>query len=235
MSFGFNTNVRVGDVVYHVQTEQRSSEAGALDTVVYILGRVVHRVHTKLQDGGEHEKSPQDLRERVLRHHQAVVAQVESGAVRAEVAAAPRRSVPRAAATAATAAAPSAATASAAATAPAALTIRPLNPGAWLKRTVPEAPGRPTTASITVEILLAGGAPAAGATLEARIEWDGVVSAIASASADAAGKAALELPVHRTLPESAVLVLRANTGELRAELRFRMKPKPAGSRNASAR
>jgi hypothetical protein len=227
MSFGFNTNVRVGDVVYHVQTEQRGSEAGALDTVVYISGRVVHRVHTKLQDDDAGGNSPHDLRERVLRHHQSVVAQVESGAVRAETPA-PRGSGSAPAAIAAPA------TASAAA-APAVLTIRPLNPRAWLKRAAPEAPRQSTTAAITVEILLAGGAPAAGATLEARIEWGGIVSAIASASADSAGKAALELPVHRTLPEAAVLVLRANIGELHAELRFRMAPKPAASRSARAR
>jgi hypothetical protein len=232
MSFGFNTNVRVGDVVYHVQTEQRSSEAGALDTVVYISGRVVHRVHTNLQDVAAVGNSLDDLRERVLHHHQSVVAQVESGAIHAEAAAPPRRSAKRPAPTAATTAARSTAKASADAAAPAVLTIRPLNPGAWLNRATPDTPSQRTMASITVEILLPGGATAAGAMVEARIEWGRVVSAIVSASADAAGKAALELPVHRTLPESAVLVLRANTGELRAELRYRMKPKPAASRSA---
>jgi thiamine biosynthesis protein ThiS len=98
MSFGFNTNVRVGDIVYHVQTEQRGADHATIDTVVYLSGRVIHRVKTQV-DGGNaapamgaeraaSEDSP-EVRDQVERQHQAIVAQLESGALPANVTAAP--------------------------------------------------------------------------------------------------------------------------------------------------
>jgi hypothetical protein len=51
MSFGFNSNVRVGEIVYHVQTEQRGKDAAVIDTVVYLSGRVIHRLKTPVVGG----------------------------------------------------------------------------------------------------------------------------------------------------------------------------------------
>ncbi len=39
--FGFNTTVRVGDVTYHVQTEDHGPHHPFVDTVVYLGGRVL--------------------------------------------------------------------------------------------------------------------------------------------------------------------------------------------------
>jgi len=50
MNFGFNSNVRVGDAVYHVQTEDRGPSHPFLDTVVYVAGRVVHKRSSSYQD-----------------------------------------------------------------------------------------------------------------------------------------------------------------------------------------
>ena len=41
MSMGFNSNVEVGDAVYHVQTEDRGLQHPFVDTVVLSGGRVV--------------------------------------------------------------------------------------------------------------------------------------------------------------------------------------------------
>ena len=43
MNFGFNSNVRVGEALYHVQTEDRGPTHPFLDTVVYMSGRVVYK------------------------------------------------------------------------------------------------------------------------------------------------------------------------------------------------
>ena len=98
MSFGFNSNVRVGEIVYHVQTEQRGKDAAVIDTVVYLSGRVIHRVKTQVVDGNVSDASDaqrpgidesQQVREQVERQHQLIVAQLESGALPPDSAAAP--------------------------------------------------------------------------------------------------------------------------------------------------
>jgi hypothetical protein len=81
MSLGFNSNVRVGDVVYHVQTEQRGADCAVMDTVVYISGRVVHRVKTTLRDEDARDDSALSVGDRVERQHKEVIAQLESGAL----------------------------------------------------------------------------------------------------------------------------------------------------------
>jgi sulfur carrier protein len=98
MSFGFNTNVRVGEIVYHVQTEQRGADHAVIDTVVYVSGRVIHRVKTQVVDAniprvGDAERAPNnespEIRAQVERQHQSIIAQLESGALPANLAAAP--------------------------------------------------------------------------------------------------------------------------------------------------
>jgi hypothetical protein len=94
MSHGFNSNVRVGEIVYHVQTEQRGANGAIIDTVVYISGRIIHRVKSNLHDAeADAEAGPDfalDASERIHRQHQSVIAQLESGAL-------PDSSVPRSA------------------------------------------------------------------------------------------------------------------------------------------
>jgi hypothetical protein len=50
MSMGFNSNVGVGDAVYHVQTEDRGLNHPFVDTVVLSGGRVVYRRSVGYQD-----------------------------------------------------------------------------------------------------------------------------------------------------------------------------------------
>ena len=49
MNFGFNSNVRIGDAMYHVQTEDRGPSHPFLDTVVYMAGRVIYKRSTSYQ------------------------------------------------------------------------------------------------------------------------------------------------------------------------------------------
>ncbi len=50
MNFGFNSNVRAGESLYHVQTEDRGPSHPFLDTVVYEAGRVIYKRSTSYAD-----------------------------------------------------------------------------------------------------------------------------------------------------------------------------------------
>src|SRR6202051_3626321 len=85
MNFGFNSNVRVEGVTYHVQTEDRGPSHPFLDTVVYQAGRVVHKRSTSYQDlaGSIADEGtlPRQLHERLAQQHRDVIAQLEAGAL----------------------------------------------------------------------------------------------------------------------------------------------------------
>ncbi len=80
MSSGFNTDVRVGQRVYHVQTEDRGPNRPLIDTVVYQNGRVTHRRRYDYKHFvGSAEFSPQGLRERVEEQHRCVIEDLRAG------------------------------------------------------------------------------------------------------------------------------------------------------------
>src|ERR1700692_1847569 len=80
MNFGFNSNVRVGEAVYHVQTEDRGPSHPFLDTVVYMAGRVVYKRSTSYEQfarGLEAGTLAQKLHERLAQQHRKVIAELE--------------------------------------------------------------------------------------------------------------------------------------------------------------
>jgi hypothetical protein len=87
MSSGFNTDVRVGDHVFHVQTEDRGPQHPVIDTVVYQNGRVLHR---RSSDYSEFASSsafnPEDLRARVREQHRSVIEGLRAGSLDTEIA-----------------------------------------------------------------------------------------------------------------------------------------------------
>jgi hypothetical protein len=88
MSSGFNTDVSVGERVFHVQTEDRGPVKPVIDTVVYQNGRVLHR---RALNYGPFMDSPEFnaefLRQRVEEHHRSVIEDLRSGMLEAEIAA----------------------------------------------------------------------------------------------------------------------------------------------------
>ena len=89
MSSGFNTDVRVGDRVFHVQTEDRGPNHPVIDTTVYQNGRVFHRQasdYQQFKDSGEF--SDELLRQRVQEQHRTVIEDLRGGRLDAEIAAA---------------------------------------------------------------------------------------------------------------------------------------------------
>jgi hypothetical protein len=94
MSSGFNTDVQVGDLVFHVQTEDRGPSHPAIDTAVYQHGRVLHRRSSSYEQfAASPEFDRAALRERVENQHRVVIEDLRGGVLAAEIAAALERAV----------------------------------------------------------------------------------------------------------------------------------------------
>ena len=202
MNFGFNSNVRVGKSVYHVQTEDRGPSHPFLDTVVYMAGRVVHKRSSSYQDltGGaaRGEALEEKLHDRLSQQHREVIAQLEAGTLQLNgPGGAPVKVV--------------------AVASNEELEVRLLNPNTWL-----------TSGNATLEVELRKKVSAiaiGGADVEAFLEVDTTRSAPVRTRADAKGHATLSFPLPSAVPEGTALVIRATDGDHSAELRFRLKAK----------
>jgi hypothetical protein len=87
MSSGFNTDVRVGELVFHVQTEDRGPSHPVIDTAVYQNGRVLLRRSSSYQDfASSGEFSPESVRQRVEEQHRAIIQELRSGSIGAPAA-----------------------------------------------------------------------------------------------------------------------------------------------------
>lgn len=82
--FGFNTTVKVGDVTYHVQTEDHGLRHPFVDTVVYVAGRVLSKT---VESYGHLLRTPDFSTEQIRRlleaQHRAVIEAIRGGAIAA--------------------------------------------------------------------------------------------------------------------------------------------------------
>jgi hypothetical protein len=76
MVFGFNTDVKVGDSVYHVQTEDRGPKRPEIDSVIYYKGQILDRRRTHYTA----ETTPEQIKEMVTNQHRDLVDSLKSGA-----------------------------------------------------------------------------------------------------------------------------------------------------------
>ncbi|MGB2673051.1 MAG: hypothetical protein WA621_16795 [Candidatus Acidiferrum sp.] len=82
MLFGHNTNVKVGDTVYHLQTEDRGTANALIDTTVYCLGRVLHRrTHNYFDLLPLDVAREESLKKRIDEQHRSVAEEIRSGAL----------------------------------------------------------------------------------------------------------------------------------------------------------
>lgn len=82
MVFGHNSNLKIGNVTFHVQTEDRGASHALIDTTVYFHGRVLHRRTNNYFDLLPlTEDSQQALKLRVNEQHRAVIDEIRSGAL----------------------------------------------------------------------------------------------------------------------------------------------------------
>jgi len=79
MLTGYNTDVRHGDLVLHVQTEDKGRDNPAIESVIYLRGRVLATKRTpyaKLLEDGKGEREVAVLMEH---QHRTIVAAIKSG------------------------------------------------------------------------------------------------------------------------------------------------------------
>ncbi len=83
MLFGHNTNLKVGETTYHVQTEDRGPTNALITTTVFFNGRVLHRLTNNYFDllpvNSDHELA---LKLRLDEQHRAVIEQIRKGTLR---------------------------------------------------------------------------------------------------------------------------------------------------------
>ncbi len=206
MNFGFNSNVRVAEALYHVQTEDRGPSHPFLDTVVYEAGRVVYKQSTSYADFAAAAAKQgldlaQQLHERLSNQHREVIAQLEAGtlALHGKETSAPAPAGEQAAD---------------------GLDVHLLNPKTWLD-----------SGNVTLEIELhrrKSRQPVEDAEVEAFVEREKQRTHCQVSLTDAAGKVTLKFPMPPAAGDGASLVIRATDGSLYGELRFHLKPKPSG-------
>jgi hypothetical protein len=202
MNFGFNSNVRVGDATYHVQTEDRGPSHPFLDTVVYRAGRVIYKRSTsyeKFASGVEAETLAQKLHERLAQQHREVIAGLEAGAIPESPGAKPRPVEEDA---------------------PIhdGLNLRLLNPENWF-----------AAGNVILEIELReknSEQRVADADIEAYVEHEKQRKPCGEARTNAKGCATLKFPMPQNVAEGSSLVIRASDESRYGELRFRLKSKP---------
>jgi hypothetical protein len=82
MVFGHNSNVKVGETTFHVQTEDRGVTTALIDTTVYYMGRVMHRrtnnYHDLIPLNPDREEA---LRLRLDEQHRSTLEDIRSGAL----------------------------------------------------------------------------------------------------------------------------------------------------------
>jgi hypothetical protein len=206
MNFGFNSNVRVEGVTYHVQTEDRGPSHPFLDTVVYMAGRVVYKrsaSYEQFASGTEAGELAKKLHERLAQQHREVIAELEAGALPIQG----QKKAP-----------PATPAAAESGEAPDGLELRLTNPKTWL------AAGH---VILEIELYEKNSEQRVGdADVEACLEHGKHRIPCADGCTDANGCATLKFPMPTNVAEGSSLVVRAADGSRSGELRFRLKPKP---------
>lgn len=209
MLFGHNTNVKVGETVYHVQTEDRGTENALIDTIVFCHGRVLHR-----RTNNYFDLLPLDadrgeaLKLRLGEQHRAVLEEISSGAL--HLAPPPPAEAKRAPSTPAAAAAKSASTAM-----QPTLKLELLNARTWLS-------GKHAFLQLVVRD--EAREPVEGAKVTARVDGAAELTAFATETGPF-GHAQFEFDMPRLPGGEIAIVIEAAKGEARGQLRFQLRAK----------
>ena len=207
MLFGHNTDVKVGDAHYPVQTEDRGVSHAMIDTTVYFGGRVLHRRTNTYKDLLPLDAGREDqLRKRLDGQHYQVLEELRGGRLKL-----PEHTVPkRAPADGKAAVAPVASTDE-----QIALELR--NAKNWLA-------GKRATLQISV-FRKENGAEVSGARVLARVEGAAEPAQFATATG-LDGNAQLAFDMPRLAAGDCALVIEAISGNAHAALRFQLRAKP---------
>ncbi len=209
MQFGHNTNVTVGTVRYHVQTEDRGGSHALIDTTVYLNGRVVHRVTTNYQDLLPIDVAKESiLKQRVDQQHHGIEVGLRDGSIKVTDAAV----APVPAAPASTPVEPVAATPS---NNGPKLKLRIHNAADWLK-------GKRASLRVGVRDELGNILPRARVT----VKMEGTAQPVeVNASAGDDGIASIEFDVPKFVVPEPALILEASFGPIQGRMRLQLRAK----------
>jgi hypothetical protein len=210
MLFGHNTDVKAGDSVYHVQTEDRGTANALIDTTVYCRGRVLHRRTNNYIDLLPLDAAREDLlRKRIDEQHRAVAEEIRSGALQLVPPPLPVKENPPA---------KKADSVTHSNTIPApALTVELLNAKSWLT-------GKRANLQVAIRNKQ-NGAVVSGALVTARIDGAADVTEFSTETA-ADGQTRLEFDMPRLVGAEPALVIEATQADSHGQLKFQLKARP---------
>jgi hypothetical protein len=222
MLFGHNTDVKLGETVYHVQTEDRGTATALIETTVHCRGRVLHRRTNNYNDllplDAERERA---LQKRVDEQHSAVIEEVRSGALHLEPPPPPPAPPPKK-----RAARQKAGPAGGAKAHPAeALSLQLLNATSWLE-------GKRAHLQILVR-RTQNGMAAAGATVMAQVDGAAQATEFAGRTGED-GIAQLEFEMPQLAAAEAALIFHAVHGNDKGQLKFHLRSKPRSGQAVAA-
>ena len=209
MLFGHNTDVKVGETVYHVQTEDRGAPNALIDTTVYCRGRVLHRRTNNYLDllplDPDRENS---VRKRIDEQHRGVTDEIRSGALHL-VPPLPSQEKPPSKKSQPVTSVNGAPTPG--------LALELINAKNWLT-------GKRANLHVSVR-KKENGEPVRGARVTSHI--DGAADATEfTAQTGADGQARLEFDMPRLAGGEPALVIEAAQADARTQLRFQLKARP---------
>ncbi len=211
MLFGHNTDVKAGETVYHVQTEDRGTANALIDTTVYCRGRVLHRRTNNYIDLLPLDPVREELlKKRLDDQHRAVAEEIRSGVLHLVPPPMPIKENPADKKKA------DAASPSNAATVPA-LLVELINAKGWLT-------GKRAHLDIAVRNKQ-NGPGLAGALVTARIDGAAEVTEF-SAETGADGQARIEFDMPRLAGAEPALVIEASQADSKGQLKFQLKARP---------
>ncbi len=198
MSSGFNTDVKVGDRVLHVQTEDRGPAHPSIDTVVYQSGRIFHRRASNYEQfASSAEFSVEELHKRVAEQHRSVIESIRAGELDKEIAAAAAETQ-----------------AAAQASRGPGIQVQLMNPGSWLSA---------GNVALDVEVSRrADKQPQAGAQVEAVIEGS-ISGEKHTGICDEQGRVKIAFPLPPLGKNDLALVIQAKLDAAKDEIRFSMR------------
>ena len=206
MVFGHNSNLKLGNLTFHVQTEDRGESHALLDTTVYYRGRVLHRRTNNYFDLLPlNEDREQALKLRLEDQHRTVMEEIRSGALELAI---PPEAAPQT---------PQAADVKIAApAAPAPLQLELVNAKNWLagKR-----------ANLHIRVKQHDGASVPGALVAASLEGAGAEQ-VFRGETNEQGDATISFDLPRITSAEPALVVQAEKAGIHGQLRFALKAKP---------
>ena len=206
MVFGHNTNLKLGSVTFHIQTEDRGETHALIDTTVYHHGRVLHRRTNSYFDLLPlNEDREQALRLRLDEQHRTVIEEIRSGVLQLTVPQGPP--APKAEGNSVPADAPQE---------PRNLLLELTNANSWLS-------GK--RAKLQVLVREQDGAPVSAA--QVKVEFEGSEGGVTHlGQTNSQGLTLIEFELPRITSPEAVMVIWAESQNSKGHLRFSLRAKP---------